>query len=222
MTERVEVAIVGGGPAGAVLAAARLARRLTTVVVLERAPAWRWRAGGVFTSPAAVGALRRIGLRRGDAGRRRAADPRDARRDPRRDDVPADLRRRDGGEPAVGFDRSALDPALLALADRAGAEVRRGWTVDGGRARTAAGSEVRRPDGRRDDSTAARRRRRRRPALGRRPRGAASPGRSRLDPRVGLTLPPRRPATRTGLPRCPDARARRRLCRDRARRRAGG
>ena len=36
-----------------------------------------------------------------------------------------------GGEPAVGFDRSALDPALLRLAETAGADVRRGWTATG-------------------------------------------------------------------------------------------
>jgi flavin-dependent dehydrogenase len=51
-----------------------------------------------------------------------------------------------GGEPAVGFDRSRLDPALLELACRAGAEIRRGWAV------TAVDPEagilrVRRPDG---------------------------------------------------------------------------
>ena len=51
--EQVEIAIVGGGPAGAVLAA-WLAGAGHEVVVLERNPTWRWRAGGVFTSPAAV------------------------------------------------------------------------------------------------------------------------------------------------------------------------
>ncbi|MEX1169907.1 MAG: FAD-dependent oxidoreductase, partial [Chloroflexota bacterium] len=59
--ERVEVAIVGGGPAGSALAA-RLAAAGRDVVVLERAPRWRWRAGGVFASPAALAALRRTGL----------------------------------------------------------------------------------------------------------------------------------------------------------------
>jgi flavin-dependent dehydrogenase len=34
-----------------------------------------------------------------------------------------------GGAPAVGFDRSRLDPALLHLAEGAGASVRRGWRV---------------------------------------------------------------------------------------------
>ncbi len=59
--EAVDVAIVGAGPAGTTLAAA-LARRGVEVVVLERSPSWHWRAGGVFTSPAAVAALRRAGL----------------------------------------------------------------------------------------------------------------------------------------------------------------
>ena len=48
-----DIAIVGAGPAGAALAA-RLARRGLDVVVLERAPRWQWRAGGVFASPIAA------------------------------------------------------------------------------------------------------------------------------------------------------------------------
>ena len=36
-----------------------------------------------------------------------------------------------GGPPAVGFDRSALDPALEAMAIAAGADVRRGIAVTG-------------------------------------------------------------------------------------------
>ena len=40
------------------------------VVILERSPAWRWRAGGVFASPAAVAALRRAGVDGADARRR--------------------------------------------------------------------------------------------------------------------------------------------------------
>ena len=56
-----EVVVVGGGPAGAVTAML-LAREGVEVVLLERAPACRWRACGVFTSPATVAALRRIGV----------------------------------------------------------------------------------------------------------------------------------------------------------------
>ena len=126
--ERVDVAIVGGGPAGAVLAA-RLAARGREVVVLERSPAWHWRAGGVFTSPAAMAALRRAGF---DAATLAAvARPIPAMRVETASGTAfrltygADA----GGERAVGFDRSRLDPALLDWAAAAGAEVRRGWHV---------------------------------------------------------------------------------------------
>ena len=93
MSERVGIAIVGGGPSGAVLAA-RLAAAGEPVVVLERAPAWRWRAGGVFASPAAVAALRRAGLAEAVDRRGRPPDPGDARGDARRRRVPPDVRRR--------------------------------------------------------------------------------------------------------------------------------
>jgi len=147
VTERVGIAIVGGGPAGAVLAV-RLARAGQEVVVLERSPTWRWHAGGVFASPAAVVALSRAGL---DAPTiAEVARPIPAMRVETQARVTfrltygADA----GGPPAVGFDRSRLDPALLDLATSAGAEIRRGWQVtavdpDAGRL------DVRRPDGRR-------------------------------------------------------------------------
>src|SRR6185503_383630 len=61
MIERVEVAVAGGGPAGAIVAAL-LARAGHEVVLLERTPAWHWRACGVFASPAAHRAFARIGL----------------------------------------------------------------------------------------------------------------------------------------------------------------
>lgn len=124
-TERVEVAIVGGGPAGAALAA-RLADAGREVVVLERAPQWRWRASGVFASPAALAALRRTGLDEGTL--RDVARPIPAMRVETRVGTSfrltygADV----GGEPAVGFDRSQLDPALLRLARDCGADIRLG------------------------------------------------------------------------------------------------
>jgi flavin-dependent dehydrogenase len=126
--ERVDVAVVGGGPAGAAIAT-YLARAGLDVVALERSPAWRWRAGGVFASPAAVAALRRLGL---DAATlRRVGRPIPAMRVETRGGTTFELTygAEAGGPSAVGFDRSALDPALLELATAAGAVVRRGVAV---------------------------------------------------------------------------------------------
>jgi menaquinone-9 beta-reductase len=126
--ERVEVAIVGGGPAGAVLAA-RLADAGRDVLVLERAPAWRWRASGVFASPAAVSALRSGGLAE------TAIDPVTRHIPAMRVETPSGTSFRltygadRGGDPAVGFDRSSLDPVLLDVAEQQGARVRRGLTA---------------------------------------------------------------------------------------------
>lgn len=182
--ERVDVAIVGGGPAGAVLAA-RLATAGVAVVVLERSLEWHWRAGGVFTSPAAVAALRRAGL--DSATLARVARPIPAMRVETESGTTfrltygADA----GGETAVGFDRSRLDPALLGLAAAAGAEIRRGWHVTG--ADLDAGLlEARAPDGRPVTLRAS-------VIVGAdgphsvvaRAAGVARP--ARLDPRVGLT-----------------------------------
>ncbi|MGZ8437369.1 MAG: NAD(P)/FAD-dependent oxidoreductase [Candidatus Limnocylindrales bacterium] len=126
--ERVEVAIVGGGLAGTALAA-RLAAAGHAVVVFEGSPAWRWRAGGVFASPAAVRALRRIGL--DDATVRAVARPIPAMRVETSYGTSFRLTygAEDGGEPAVGFDRSRLDPAMIELAQGAGADVRLGIAV---------------------------------------------------------------------------------------------
>ena len=182
--ERVGIAIVGGGPAGAVLAA-RLAAAGREVVVLERSPAWSWRAGGVFTSPAAVVALRRAGL---DATTLAAvARPIPAMRVETRSGTTFRLTygTETGGEPAVGFDRSRLDPALLDLAANAGADVRRGWHVTDFDPQT--GQLVARdPDGRPTTIRAS-------VVVGAdglhsvvaRAAGVARP--ARLDPRVGLT-----------------------------------
>jgi flavin-dependent dehydrogenase len=107
-----------------------------------------------------------------------------------------------GGEPAVGFDRSRLDPALLGLAEAAGADVRRGWHVTGvdpdaglltargpdGRTRAVSASVIVGADGLH--------------SIVARAVGVARP--ARLDPRVGLTyhLPDSDPDT------CRDARMR--------------
>ncbi len=144
--EQIDVAIVGGGLAGCALAIA-LARAGIEVVVLERQPAWRWRAGGVFSSPVTMEALRRVGLT--EATLARVARPIPAMRLETPGGAVARLTygAEAGGPPAVGFDRSALDPALEALAREAGASVRRGVTVetvDPGAARTILG--IRTPD----------------------------------------------------------------------------
>jgi flavin-dependent dehydrogenase len=124
----VDVAVVGGGPAGAAVAI-HLARAGREVVVLERSPAWRWRAAGVFASPAAVAVLRRTGL--DEATIRRVTRPIPAMRvaTPSGTSFALTYGVETGGEPAVGFDRSALDPALLDLAAATGATVRPGVAV---------------------------------------------------------------------------------------------
>jgi flavin-dependent dehydrogenase len=122
----VEVAVVGGGPAGALTAAA-LARAGHDVIVFERSPAWHWRACGVFASPATVRALDRAGI--DEATLTRVCRP-----------LPAMRVETPGGTafrltygawtPPVGFDRSALDPALLDHARAAGARVCTGARVE--------------------------------------------------------------------------------------------
>jgi len=143
--ERVDVAIVGGGPAGAVVAT-RLARAGVAVTVLERSAGWTWRAGGVFASPAAAAALERAGL--DPATIAAVARPIPAMRVETQGGTVFRLTygTETGGRPAVGFDRSRLDPALLALARSAGADVRLGWRV--AEADIGAGRlDVRDPDG---------------------------------------------------------------------------
>jgi len=126
----VEVAVVGAGPAGAAVATL-LARAGRDVVVIDRSAAPAWRACGVFSSPASVAALRRIGLdaRTLDALTRRTPAMR----------VETLLRTAfrltygDDGSlaaPAVGFARPALDAAVLDLAAAAGARIMLGTTVE--------------------------------------------------------------------------------------------
>jgi len=129
VSDRVDVAIVGGGPAGAALATL-LARRGRSVVVLEARPAYRWHACGVFSGPAVRPPLEALGV---DA-RRLGSVARDV--PAMRLETPAGTTIRltygadRGGPSALGFDRRALDELLLADAAAAGACVERGTRVE--------------------------------------------------------------------------------------------
>jgi len=136
--EAVDVAIVGAGPAGTTLAA-HLARRGVQVLVLERSPGWHWRAGGVFASPAAVGELRRAGLPETTIDAVTQPIPAMRLETAAGTIVRLTYGADTGGPMAVGFDRSALDPALEQLAVDAGATVERGVTVHAVRLRGSQG-----------------------------------------------------------------------------------
>lgn len=124
-----EVVVVGGGPAGAI-AATLLARRGHEVVLLERTTRWRWRACGVFASPAALAHLARLGL--DTPAVTAAARPIPAMRVESPGGASFRLTYGDDDRlaaPAVGIDRGTLDDALLAEAAAAGTDVRRGTNV---------------------------------------------------------------------------------------------
>ncbi|HET7026630.1 MAG TPA: NAD(P)/FAD-dependent oxidoreductase [Candidatus Limnocylindrales bacterium] len=129
MIEECEVAVVGGGPAGAAVAAL-LAQRGRSVTVLEARPAYRWHACGVFSGPAIRPLLRSLGI--GDAELRAVARVVPAMRleTPGGSVVRLTYGADRGGSSALGFDRRALDELLLERAAQRGACVSRGAVVE--------------------------------------------------------------------------------------------
>lgn len=113
--------VLGGGPAGAAVAA-HLAHRGRTVVLLEQSVAVHHKVCGEFLSHEAVEDLDRLGVDLDSAG---AAQIYAVRLAARKEIAACDL-----PFTARSLTRRALDEALLAVAARAGAEVRRGVRVE--------------------------------------------------------------------------------------------
>ena len=129
-SESFDVAVVGGGPAGSITATL-LAGLGREVVLLERAPRWRWRACGVFASPASIAVLRDLGLAEPEL--RRIARPLRGMEVVSRRGTRFRLDYGGSGalaDSAVGFDRSTLDPLLLERAGAAGVSVREGVSAE--------------------------------------------------------------------------------------------
>jgi flavin-dependent dehydrogenase len=124
---RPEVAIVGGGLAGAA-AAIGLARRGREVLVLERAPRAPWGACGVFTA-APARAWHDVGLGAAELDGLSAPIPVFRLVAPGGAVVPLTYGAPPGDPVARGMDRPRLDERLLALATAAGATVCRGSEV---------------------------------------------------------------------------------------------
>lgn len=115
-----DVAVVGGGPAGAAVAT-HLARAGLATLLVERSREPRWRACGVFSSPLTRQRLLDLGLP-GEELRQLVAPIAGLELQTTRG-TSCSLEYEHG--PACGFDRVRLDATLLGLAARAGAQVRR-------------------------------------------------------------------------------------------------
>ena len=124
MADEVDVAIVGGGPAGAALAI-RLATLGYATAVLERRPWPEWHACGVFSSPRTRARLIDLGFTAAEVASLNRPISALALRTA--GGVTCRLEYRHGH--ACGFDRVRLDAALLDAARRAGADVRTGVVV---------------------------------------------------------------------------------------------
>jgi flavin-dependent dehydrogenase len=124
VTSSIDVAIVGGGPAGAATAI-QLAQLGYRVTVFERHVAATWRACGVFASPLVRSRLADLDFAQAEIGL--LQQPIWKMELQSTSGASCTLEYRNG--PACGFDRVALDAALLERASRAGAHVRRGAVV---------------------------------------------------------------------------------------------
>jgi flavin-dependent dehydrogenase len=116
-----EALIIGGGPAGAALGTL-LARRGRNVEIVEQSPAMHHKVCGEFLSREAVSYVAQLGL---DLGALGAAPIRGVRLASHRSIVECEL-----PFAAMSMTRRKLDEALLALAAREGAAVRRGRRVE--------------------------------------------------------------------------------------------
>ena len=123
-TADVEVAVVGGGPAGAAVAS-RLAAAGREVVLFERLAAPRWRASGVYSSPATRTALRDLGL----ASERVGALVRPISEMVVESLAGTTCRLTYAPDHAVALDRVRLERALLDHATHTGAVVQEGAVV---------------------------------------------------------------------------------------------
>ena len=127
MNGRPDLLVLGGGPAGsamATLAAASGAR----VLLVEKARFPRDKVCGEFISAEGVAVLRRLGILdelvaagATRLGACRLTDRKGSPLDAALPELPG------GGREALGISRSHLDEAMLALAERRGAVVRRRW-----------------------------------------------------------------------------------------------